>query len=133
MTVIADTSVVIKWVVQEVGSDLAAGLIDHQPVAPDLLRAELANVLSTKVHRKELTAEQGLAGQVASEAALTFLPSMMFAPRALEIALDLGHPAYDCFYLALAEKLEGTVVTADTRFVRRCSDTAYRDLIRSLG
>lgn len=133
MTVIVDTSVVIKWVVQEIGSDLAVDLIDRAPLAPDLLRAELANVLSTKARRKELTAEQALAGQAASETALTYLPSMAFAPRALEIALELGHPAYDCFYLALAERVEGTVVTADERFLRRCADTKYREFVRLLG
>lgn len=36
--------------------------------------------------------------------------------EALDLALELKHPAYDCFYLALAIR-QGTVcVTADTRF-----------------
>lgn len=133
MTTIVDASVVIKWVVREPDTEVAMKLLDLAPVAPDLLRAELANVLATKVRKNEITAEQALAAQSANEAALTFLPSMAFAPRALEIALELGHAAYDCFYLALAETLSATLVTADIRFIRRCSETRYRGLIRALG
>jgi len=133
MTLIVDASVVIKWVVREADTDAAMKLLDHAPLAPDLLRAELANALVTKVRKKEIGPEQALAAQSANEAALTFLPSMAFAPRALEIALELGHAAYDCFYLALAETLNGTLVTADIRFLRRCSGTKYREFMRTLG
>jgi predicted nucleic acid-binding protein len=132
MTLIVDASVAIKWVVREDQSHLAADLIEMDPIAPDLLRAEFANVLATKVRLGEISAEQALAAQADSEAALTIVPSMGLAPRALEIALELSHPAYDCFYLALAETLDGTLITADTRFLRRCADTRYRDLVRPL-
>lgn len=37
--------------------------------------------------------------------------------RALELALMLGLPVYDCIYLALAERLDGTLITADKRFL----------------
>jgi len=33
--------------------------------------------------------------------------------RALALALDLGHPIYDCFYLALAQRQNAPPVTAD--------------------
>jgi predicted nucleic acid-binding protein len=47
------------------------------------------------------------------------------APRALEIALALGHPVYHCFYLALAEEAEAPLVTADRRLVRRVAGTEW--------
>ena len=133
MTLVVDTSVVIKWIVREDDSDLAASLVDLSPVAPDLLRAELANVLATKVRAGEMVPEQALAAQAINEAALKFLPAMAFARRALEIALELGHPAYDCFYLALAETLKGTLVTADKRLLTRCEGTPYRAFVQPLA
>ncbi len=132
MILLVDASVVIKWIVREEHSDIADDLVDQAPLAPDLLRAELANALATKVRRNEITPEHALAAQAASEAALTFLPSMPLAPRALELALELGHPAYDCFYLALAEALECTLVTADSRLLNRCAESRYRERVRPL-
>jgi len=37
--------------------------------------------------------------------------------RALELAIELDHPIYDCFYLALAERERCPLVTADKRLV----------------
>ena len=44
--------------------------------------------------------------------------------RATELACQLNHPAYDCFYLALAELLGTSVVTADRRFANKVADPA---------
>ncbi len=38
------------------------------------------------------------------------------AEQALTIAIELDHPIYDCFYLALAIRESTYVVTADNRF-----------------
>ena len=38
------------------------------------------------------------------------------AAAAARLAIDLDHPAYDCFYLALAIQTQYPLVTADTRF-----------------
>ena len=35
---------------------------------------------------------------------------------AARLAVDLDHPVYDCFYLALAVQTQYPVVTADARF-----------------
>jgi predicted nucleic acid-binding protein len=40
--------------------------------------------------------------------------------RALAIALDLRHPYYDCFYLALGERYDAQVGTFDERLFRVC-------------
>jgi predicted nucleic acid-binding protein len=52
--------------------------------------------------------------------------------RALAIAIELRHPAYDCFYLALAERNTSPLVTADDRLIRRCADTPFEKLVQSL-
>ncbi len=52
------------------------------------------------------------------KAAPVSIPHSMrqLAPSAARLAIDLGHPAYDCFYLALAVQEQYPVVTADRRF-----------------
>jgi predicted nucleic acid-binding protein len=52
--------------------------------------------------------------------------------RALSIALELRHAAYDFFYLALAEGQRCQLVTADDRLVRRCADTPFAKLVQPL-
>ena len=48
----------------------------------------------------------------------------MLADRA--ITLDLRHPVYDCFYLALAEARGSRSVTADDCLLRVCARTPVR-------
>ena len=43
-------------------------------------------------------------------------PNSLRNAAAARLAADLDHPAYDCFYLALAIQTQYPVVTADARF-----------------
>jgi predicted nucleic acid-binding protein len=52
--------------------------------------------------------------------------------RASAIAVELRHSACDCFYLALAEPNTSPLVTADEKLIRRCADTPFEKLERSL-
>ena len=54
------------------------------------------------------------------------------AARALEIAAELRQPAYDCFYLALAEDQSAKLVTADRRLAGRLSGTPWAERVISL-
>ena len=49
--------------------------------------------------------------------------------EALRIAIELGHPAYDCMYLALALGIGAKVVTADGRFVSAVASTRYKPVV----
>ena len=60
------------------------------------------------------------------------VPTSVLKDRALAIAIELRHPAYDCFYLALAERSTSPLVTADDRLIRRCANTAFEKLVQSL-
>lgn len=132
MTWIVDTSVAVKWAVAEDGAELAAPFLGGDVVAPDLLRSELANALWKKVRRQEIDALQASSGYAAIEAALVFLPTDRLAARALDIALVIGHPVYDCVYLALAEATGMTILTADRKLILNCTDTDYAGLLVSL-
>ena len=115
---VVDSSVVIKWSVPEVHSAGALRYLDpdSERDAPELLLAEISNILWKTVGRKELTREQAarIAADVGQADVTVHTMGPMFA-RALQIALESGHSAYDSVYLALAEALSTRVVTADRR------------------
>lgn len=51
--------------------------------------------------------------------------SMRQLSAATRLAVDLGHPAYDCFCPALAIHEQYPVVTADARFYKKVRDHPY--------
>ena len=117
---VVDASVVIKWVVQEEGSDAAVRLIGGPTlIAPDLLIPECTNILWKKVRRDELTRDEAmLSAELLMRADIELVPTRSLMPAALTLAIDLGHAAYDWTYLALAMQCDVTFVTADGTFIR---------------
>jgi len=119
-TWVIDASVAIKWVVDEPGTEQALLLRRHHLVAPDLLIAECANILWKKVRRKELSeAEAILAARLLQRTEVELEPMRGLLEPATKLAIALGHPAYDCTYLALAEARSCAMVTADDQLYRR--------------
>jgi len=117
---IVDSSVAIKWVVTETGTEEALALANNQLLAPALFRAECANILWKKVRKKEISAtEASIAAQTMNSFGIELCSLEPDLTRVLELALTLDHPAYDCVYLALAEALDLPLVTADERLIRR--------------
>jgi predicted nucleic acid-binding protein len=132
LTWIVDTSVAVKWAVAEDGADLAAPFFGGDVVAPDLLRSELGNALWKKVARREIGALQASAAFAEIEGMLAFLPTDRLGQRALGIALEIGHPVYDCVYLALAEATGMPILTVDRKLIGACRDTAFGERLVSL-
>src|SRR4051794_29802624 len=129
-TAIIDASVVLKWVLDEEDSDIAASLADWELAAPDLLMAECANVLWTKVRKKELTPEEVIERvQLLQSAPVELVPLETLVKEATRIALQLSHPVYDCIYLALAAHRDLPLVTADRGLV----DAVRRDQGETTG
>jgi predicted nucleic acid-binding protein len=117
---VVDASVALKWVIDEPGSEAALALFRHRLLAPDLLVAECSNALWKKVRRRELTADEAdLCARLLQAAEIELVPMRALLESATRFALRLDHPAYDCFYLALAESLSCDVVTADARFAAK--------------
>ncbi len=127
---VIDASVVIKWVVNEPGSENAVRLIGGPTLsAPDLLMSECANILWKKVRREELTRDEAsLAVELLVRADIELVPTRALTPAATQLSLDLDHPAYDCMYLALALDRDDAFVTADSRFVRIVAERGTPDL-----
>ena len=135
MALIVDASVAIKWFIDEPGSDATRRLWLDEPdlLAPDLLVPEVSNAAWRKVRLGESHPAQ--AQQIADRlrrGVLALRPTAPLASRALELALALDHPVYDCFYLALAEVEQVGLVTADRRLESRLRDTSWQATVRSL-
>ncbi len=117
--IVVDTSIAIKWVVDEPGSAAASNLIRRALIAPDLIQAEVGSGLTKKVRRRELSPTQAQHGWGEAMSYISLLPSPIFAARALHLSLELHHSIYDCYFAAVAEAHGAFMVTADRRFVAK--------------
>lgn len=119
---VVDASVAAKWLAPEADSASAEALLDEELAAPDLLYAEVGNILWKKQARGEMDATAArLGARLLRQVPLQLYDSADLLDDALELAMRLGHPAYDCFYLALAQRVNAQMVTADRRFAARCN------------
>ena len=131
--VVADASVVVKWVIPERYSDEASRLRDDHLSgdivvhAPDLILLEVASAL-----RKYAT--RGLIGRDQAEEALLLISSAEIsleridselAHRALKLSLDLGVTIYDAAYIATALRLSAPLYTSDEKLL---SNSKVREL-----
>ena len=135
MTWIVDASIAVKWVVSEPQRDKARLLLADTDLleAPDLLFPETANTVWKKTRRGEMTARQAeLALAAIARLIAVVHPSEDLFARALEMAQALDDPAYDCFYLACAERQGGVLVTADARLCAAVADSPFAALVRPL-
>ena len=126
---VVDASVLVKWLVEEEFSTEAATLLGggFSLVAPALIFAEATNALWSMRRRGDISAtDLADATKLLEDVPVSVPVSMLeLAASAARLAVDLDHPAYDCFYLALAIQRQYRVVTADKRFHDRVSAHPY--------
>jgi predicted nucleic acid-binding protein len=84
---------------------------------PDLLRVQVTSVLRRHASTRQLTSEQA---DAAMSDLLAFpvkvFPTNPLLPRVWELRFNLS--AYDSCYVALAEAVDGVLLTADHRLAR---------------
>jgi len=135
MTIVVDASVALRWCFQLNGSDRAEELLrsDDHIIAPDLVIAEITNAAWKFVIFERMPTESAISAvREVAKAFEELVPMSVLRDRALAIAIELRHSAYDCFYLALAEQSSSPLITADKRLIRRCADTSFEKLVQSL-
>jgi predicted nucleic acid-binding protein len=132
---VIDASIAIKWVVEEEGTEAALALRNKaELIAPDLIIAECANILWKKVQRDELSGSEALiAARLLQSGNVEILATRSLLEMATRLAIELGHPAYDCIYLALAIQRDCRFVTADKSFVRKTSSAPLADRVLALA
>lgn len=119
-----DTSVAVKWFIQEDDSEKAAelryahGRRELLLYAPDILLMELTNALrySPAVSAEEIPEALKLFPGLG----ITIIP---FEPEALisciTLSLENDLAIYDAYFLALAQALEMPLITADRKMLSR--------------
>ncbi len=121
MTVIIDASIAVKWLLDEPKSDVARKIASSGEVlvAPELILAEVGSALWRKYAQGIIPSRQATAAlERLPDAFNKLVPPAQLRMRALELAIELQHPIYDCFYLALAERERAPLITADERLIR---------------
>jgi predicted nucleic acid-binding protein len=119
VTVVVDASVAAKWVLDEQGSDRANTLRSESDlIAPTLIVAELGNALWKATVLLGFSQTDALSAiRIVLVPFNRIIPLEQLRQRALELAIELKHPIYDCFYLALAERERAPLITADKRLL----------------
>ena len=89
---------------------------DRPLVAPDIMPLEVANALWKKTRRGDVPAADlppAVTRLLASD--VTLVPTVSLLERAVRLAVEIGHPVYDCVYIVLAEARGAPLATSDER------------------
>ena len=125
---VVDASVGIKWFLLEIHSEAAGRLplLNASLHVPAFFYLEISNVLSKRIRRNELTPEEG----ETILKALQRIPLQKHSNErlmnpAFTLAIQTKRSVYDCLYLAVAEAVDGRVVTADRKFCSSLAASRY--------
>ena len=135
MALVIDASVAVRWLFDMVGAEQADTLLQSREplIAPDLVFSEITNAAWKMVVFGALPAEAATESVLKSgDFFHEIVSSRDLKDRALAIAIELRHSAYDCLYLALAEQRDCKMVTADDKLVARCAGTPFAKRVRPL-
>jgi predicted nucleic acid-binding protein len=134
VTIVIDSSVALKWVLNEPESEAALALRGEALIAPGFWLAETANALWRHARLGQITAIEALElYDDLADAPITSLPTEPHIRQALSLAVDINYPIYDCLYLAVALHHDTEVVTADRRFAAAVARSAHAGRVRLLG
>ncbi|MGD9852664.1 MAG: type II toxin-antitoxin system VapC family toxin [Nitrospirales bacterium] len=125
---VIDASVAIKWFIPEIHSDVALHISALQARfhVPSFIRLEIGSVLAKKIRREELTMKEGdVILKEFSQLPLKYHPDERLFHAGYALALATQQSLYDCLYLALAETIDGAVITADRKFWQALSNGPY--------
>lgn len=117
---VVDASVIVKTVVdQPLTANARTVIRSFDLSAPSLLAAETANALLKYVCAGLSSRESALeALETIGRHAIDFHQIDAVVTReSLDIALDLSHPVYDCYYLSLSRRLTAPFITADLKLL----------------
>jgi predicted nucleic acid-binding protein len=135
MPLVVDASVALPWFFQQPETARAEALLRERGplIAPELIIFEITNAAwkAVALEGRPVEAARDTVRE-ASRFLSELVPAVALKDRALMIALELRHSAYDCFYLALAEMRSIELVTADGRLRTRCAGTRFERLVRLL-
>ncbi len=126
---VIDTSVAVKWFVQETYSQAASRLLHHPDYSlqvPEFFLLEFGNVVGKKRRRGEITPEvRDLMMKEVQNVPWVWHPDKILFSKAFDLADDTYRSLYDCLYLSLAIAIDGQMVTADLKFYEALKTGPY--------
>lgn len=124
--IVVDTNVLAYLYLPGSHTMLAEKLLERDDtwIVPVLWRSEFRNILALYLRRNELSFEQALAIQFEAESLVSGHEYEVDSRRILELVRDSTCSAYDCEFVALAQRLDTRLVTADNKILRAFPETA---------
>ena len=126
MKYVLDSSVALKWVLNEADSPKALSLRDdfrsniHELCGPNIFPVEVAHALTRAERKGILNPPQAI--RLLADVLSTPMPLHAYEPllaRATAISSSMRCGVYDCLYVALAEREACGFITADDKLVKR--------------
>jgi predicted nucleic acid-binding protein len=113
--IVVDTNVIAFFLIEgdRTGQAEAVFKSDTDWVAPYLWRSELRNVLAFYVRKRRIHLDDGIALMREAEFLMHGKEFEVESARVLELAESSKCSAYDCEYVALAERFGAKLVTSD--------------------
>ncbi|MBK9214209.1 MAG: type II toxin-antitoxin system VapC family toxin [Chloracidobacterium sp.] len=138
MRIVIDASVLIKWYVAETDFAQEAEYLTDDSFdlhAPQLILAEIGNILWKKYSRGELDESQVLRILRESDIdrELVLHSHQPLVEEAVKCAMETRQTVYDWMYLTLALALDIQFVTADAKFFNNVSQTKYSNHLCWIG
>lgn len=97
---------------------------DSEWAAPVLWRSEFRNILAGYLRRKTISFEQVCSLQAEAERLLDGLEHEVSSRDVMELVRDSDCSAYDCEFIALANKLETKLITMDKKLLKAFPNVA---------
>lgn len=134
--IVVDASVAVKILSREHGADRALVRVAAEDVrsAPNWIRLEVANAMARKVREGTLSAD---AATKAAAGVTTLvevqLDSFDLLNDAFALSIEIGHPMYDCLYLAAGIRDGAMVITADKQFAERAAKGGFAERVELIA
>jgi len=133
---VIDASVLIKLYIEEKHSSAALRQVKaaRQWIAPDLLWAEVGNVLWKYVRRDALTPAQ--ADELLQDMLrmpIHVVPVSQVVEAAMIFAVQTDRTVYDCVYLATAIQSRSVMLTADQKLANALAGSDFEKHVRWIG
>lgn len=118
--IVVDSNVVAYLYLPGEHTAKAEALLEQDPewAAPVLWRSEFRNILAGYLRRKTLTFDQACGLQSEAEDLLAGSEFEVDSKAVLELVRDSDCSAYDCEFIALANKLQVKLVTMDAKLLK---------------
>jgi predicted nucleic acid-binding protein len=132
---VVDASIAAKRWFDEPDSETAIAALERarRLIAPDFLVVEIANVAAVRAkNNPEVRAQAERAVRGVEVLIDSLEPSRPLAQRAFDLACDHSVSAYDALYLALAERENAPVLTADNKLVAKARAAGLGHLVQPL-